>query len=143
MGADARIAQSAPKFKSRFHETIREAGRRTERVEYPLTELERRPYLDCRLPPFSRGERRRRGPRATGDGKRERERRPCKLHDFHFFFVLFLHLSPRALRPLPHRYHTATTVGRPTRGSRRAGPTSVGGPSFFTIPIEGNGHKAE
>lgn len=67
VGAGARIAQSTPKFKSRFHEAIEESGRRTENVVFPDGSREERPYLDCRLPPFSRRRRRSEGRVLAGE----------------------------------------------------------------------------
>lgn len=116
VGADARIAQSTPKFKSRFHEAIDESGRRTENVVSPDgSREEKKPYLDCRLPPFSR-RRRRRGPSA---GRRDHANCTISI-SFLFCFCIFL---------LP-RYHRRSRLASP-----RAAPVRSAGQrrwnSFF------------
>jgi len=87
VGASARIVQSTPKFKSRFHEAIEESGRRTENVVFPDGSQEERPYLDCRLPPFFRR------PKTLRAGVLARE--TMQIARFPFLFSsVFLHLPP-------------------------------------------------
>lgn len=107
VGADAgaRIAQSTPKFKSRFHEAIEESGRRTENVVSPDGSREERPYLDCRLPPFSR-RRRRRGPSV---GRRDHANCTISI-SFLFRFCIFL---------LP-RYHRHSRLASPRAALARS-----------------------